>query len=128
MDNANNSLCFSYACDEKVITLLRTRGFGNSASMLQRKLEEQHETRWLARSLHYLSDCKGFANTKLVAGRVFAEPPALVPVPKYQWLQTVYCVDVMNRVDAVKAAITSTFGRVLKMDSTKKVTVRSLQI
>jgi hypothetical protein len=84
-------------------------------------LEEQHSKRWLTQAARYLADCKGFADTKLLVSRTFAEPPAMIPTPKYQWLQTVYCNDVMNRMDEVKAAITSTFGSILKMDSTKKV-------
>ncbi|CAH3183649.1 unnamed protein product, partial [Porites evermanni] len=35
---------------------------------------------------------------------------------------TVYCRDVLSRLEEVKAYITSTFGSVLKIDSTKKVT------
>ena len=112
---------FRYACDIKVITLLATRGLGNSASQLQHKLEEQHHRQWLTQTVRYLADCKGFVDSKLTASCVFAQPPAQIPTPKYAWLQSVYCIDVMNRIDEVKAAITSTFGTILKMDSTKKV-------
>ena len=114
-----------YACDESVITLLRTRGLGNSAHQLQRKLEEQHHMRWLRQVSLYLSDCKGFTNKDLVVAQSFAKPPSPMAVPKYQWLQMVYCLDVMSRLDEVKAAITSTFGRILKIDSTKKVSTYS---
>lgn len=34
----------------------------------------------------------------------------------------VYQIDVLNRVDYIKAHMTSQFGTVLKMDSTKKIT------
>lgn len=51
----------------------------------------------------------------------FEHPPAMLPVPKHRWLMQVYAQDVLQRLDEVKASITSLFGRVLKMDSTKKV-------
>ena len=42
-------------------------------------------------------------------------------VPKGPWFLAVYVRDVLSRLDEVKAKITSTFGSVLKMESTKKV-------
>lgn len=53
--------------------------------------------------------------------KVFEEPPALKPVPKFKWLLSVYAIDIMNIMDFIKASITSTFGSILKMDSTKKI-------
>lgn len=47
-------------------------------------------------------------------------------MPFCQWLTTVYSFDVQSRLEEVKAAITSVYGRVLKCDSTKKV-VKKLQ-
>ncbi|KAM6906791.1 uncharacterized protein PEZ65_017941 [Lycodopsis pacificus] len=44
------------------------------------------------------------------------------PLPSPVWLLTVYGYDVLTRLDEYKARITSTFGSILKMDSTKKVT------
>ncbi len=52
---------------------------------------------------------------------VFAEPPLLPALPKPKWLLAVYARDVLGRLHEVKAKITSVFGCVLKMDSTKKV-------
>ncbi|XP_035858117.1 uncharacterized protein LOC116056487 [Sander lucioperca] len=52
----------------------------------------------------------------------FQEPPAPVEVPSYKWLLTVYSKDILTRLDDIKAAITSTYGSILKMDSTKKIT------
>ncbi|KAL3065983.1 hypothetical protein OYC64_016008 [Pagothenia borchgrevinki] len=43
-------------------------------------------------------------------------------LPSPIWLLTVYGYDIMTRLDEYKARITSTFGSILKMDSTKKVT------
>ncbi|KAK7139067.1 hypothetical protein R3I93_016250 [Phoxinus phoxinus] len=49
-------------------------------------------------------------------------PPQPPPVPQYAWLLMVYCHDILSRLEDVKARVTSVFGTVLKMDSTKKVT------
>lgn len=108
----------------RVLTLMRQRGLGNGSMQLQKKLDEEHHEAWLQRVAHYLTDCKAFADahtSRLVLQQEYPEPPTQIPVPKYQWLQMVYCSDVMRRVDSVKAAITGTFGKVIKMDSTKKV-------
>lgn len=48
-------------------------------------------------------------------------PPEMPPVPSPVWLLTVYSHDVLSRLDEVKARVTSIFGSILKMDSTKKV-------
>ena len=37
--------------------------------------------------------------------------------------QTVYGQDILSRLDHIKASITSIFGSILKMDSTKKVNI-----
>ena len=117
-------LTYKLACDFRVVRLLRCRGLGNSPSQLQRKLQEQHSEAWLQKTAHYLSECQQFARAGdrgLISRPLFDDPPPMSPVPKYQWLLQVYCNDVLQRIDEIKAAITSTFGRVLKLDSTKKV-------
>ena len=83
----------------------------------------------LKRTAHYLSDCQTFsaAHKKgLVDKSHFPPPPTPHRVPFCQWLTTVYSFDVQSRLEEVKAAITSVYGRVLKCDSTKKV-VKKLQ-
>ncbi|KAM8867921.1 uncharacterized protein ACB058_005816 [Synchiropus picturatus] len=45
------------------------------------------------------------------------------PVPGVSWLLGVYVRDAMTRLPETKAKITSVFGSILKMDSTKKVRV-----
>ena len=103
---------------------MRERGLGNSATQMEKKLQEQHGEAWYKRTLHYLTDCNAFVEankTGLVVCPSFEEPPTPVAVPKYRWLMNVYCYDVMRRIEEVKSSITSTFGEVLKLDSTKKV-------
>ena len=104
--------------------MLLQRGLRNSPTKLQRKMEGQHSETWLQKSIHYLSACEAYRNAiskGLISTAYFSEPPPQPPTPKYAWYQLVYCQNVLLRADEVKAAITSTFGDVLKMDSTKKV-------
>ncbi|KAK0153864.1 hypothetical protein N1851_004056 [Merluccius polli] len=54
--------------------------------------------------------------------RMCTPPPTLPPVPQYGWLLLVYCHDILSRLEDVKARVTSIFGTILKMDSTKRVT------
>ncbi|XP_066553542.1 uncharacterized protein LOC136722123 [Amia ocellicauda] len=44
------------------------------------------------------------------------------PVPGPKWLLAVYDLDVLERLAEVKALVTSVFGSILKLDSTKKLT------
>ena len=48
-------------------------------------------------------------------------PPERTLVPKPNWLLTSYCQDVLSRVEEVRTQITSVFGRILNIGSTKKV-------
>lgn len=57
----------------------------------------------------------------LIQPVAFDEPPKMLPVPQFRWLMQVYLQDVLMRLPDVKAEITSTLGRILKMDSTKKI-------
>ncbi|CAG2197935.1 unnamed protein product [Mytilus edulis] len=111
-------------CDLEVVKMLRQRGLGNSASCLRQYLEELHGEEMLKRTAHYLRDCQTFTeSTKrgLIITSPFQPPPLPEKVPSYQWLTTVFCRDVLSRLNEVKASVTSTYGRILKGDSTKKV-------
>ncbi|XP_024148415.1 uncharacterized protein LOC112158940 [Oryzias melastigma] len=75
----------------------------------------------MRRAVHYLGVCEQFLALGSVRGQ-FPPPPPMPPLPSPIWLLTVYGYDVLTRLDEYKARITSTFGSILKMDSTKKVT------
>lgn len=47
--------------------------------------------------------------------------PPMQPVPKPAWFLALYIRDVVGGIEETKAQLTSTFGTILKMDSTKKV-------
>lgn len=117
-------LTYRYACDLKIIRLLRQRGIGNSASQIRAKIQEQHSEVWLQKCIQYMTDCQGFslaAATGLILPPRHEEPPTLAPVPQYRWLMQVYAQDVMQRIEEVKSNITSLLGNILKIDFTKKI-------
>jgi len=114
-------LTYRYACDLKVVRLLRERGLGNSAGQLYRKLLEQHTENWMNQTLQYLTACEPFAASTLSCPVKFPPAPPQPAIPKPQWLLSVYTKDVLCRLQDVKARLTSTYGTILKMDSTKKV-------
>ena len=115
-----NCSCSRLSCDLRVMRLLRERALGNSATQLRRKLCEGHSEAWMRRSLQYLGECEHFLATGFER-RDFPPPPPMPPLPTPAWLLSVYCYDVLSRLDELKARVTSIFGSILKLDSTKKV-------
>ncbi|XP_043963367.1 uncharacterized protein LOC122825850 [Gambusia affinis] len=117
-------LTYRYSCDFRVVVLMRNqeRSQGNSVTQLYNKLTEEHSAAWMHRALEYLTACEPFADSSVVQPPTFSSPPPLLPLPKPKWLLSVYARDVLSRLPEVRAKITSVFGSVLKMDSTKKVT------
>ncbi|XP_016104299.1 uncharacterized protein [Sinocyclocheilus grahami] len=111
-------LTYRFSCDMHVAKLMRERSLGNSATMLYHKLCEQHSEDWMERTLQYLSACERFQGTTT---RPITPPPPMPPVPTAQWLLSVHAEDVRSRYSELKARVTSVFGSILKMDSTKQV-------
>jgi len=106
------------ACDIKVVRLLRQRGLGNSSTQVEKKLREQHSEDWLIRNIQYLTDCRPFttaAASGLVNRIEFDNPPRMTQVPQNRWLIQVYLQDVLQRLEEVKAAITSNWTRPKKL-------------
>ncbi|XP_027132529.1 uncharacterized protein LOC113745221 [Larimichthys crocea] len=60
--------------------------------------------------------------TFIPSAAVYSPPPPFRPLPLAQWFETVHSNDILSHLDEMKGAITSTYGRILKMDSTKKIT------
>ena len=107
------------ACDRAVIAQVKERTLGSGVSRLYHYLVEQHTREWMVRSHSYLSlhrQLRGLG----VAQQQVAEPPLMHPVPGIGWLMSVYVRDALPRLDETKARVTSIFGDILKMDSTKK--------
>ncbi|CAL8237725.1 unnamed protein product, partial [Lota lota] len=115
-------LTCKYACDIRVIRMLRERTIGNSSTRLAKQLRENHGEQWLERAARYLEVCADFVDRPSLFPVVCQEPPEPMAVPTSRWILAVYGKDLMSRMDHIKASITSTFGSILKMDSTKKMT------
>ncbi|KAM7009682.1 uncharacterized protein LKV04_001620 [Tautogolabrus adspersus] len=111
-----------YACDMRVIRFLRERALGNSPTRLVRQLRENHREEWLKRLCRFLGACSDFVGRPSLFPVVFQDPPEPVAIPTYKWMLAVYGRDILSRLEHIKASITSTFGSILKMDSTKKIT------
>ncbi|KAH3738518.1 hypothetical protein DPMN_045153 [Dreissena polymorpha] len=117
-------LTAKHACDMSMVLLLRNRGLGNSCSQIRNKVYEQHHEAWLKQNAHYLTDCEGFIDASqsgLLVNVLIAELPERNPLPRHRWFMNIYIQDVFQRLDEIKASITSVSERILKMDSTKKV-------
>ncbi|MEQ2202197.1 hypothetical protein XENOCAPTIV_026973, partial [Xenoophorus captivus] len=111
-----------YACDIRVIRLLRERGLGNGPVRLIGQLKENHSEEWMKRVARYTKECAAFISKSCLLPPTFEEPPKPVALPTYKWLSVVYSQDILYRLEDIKASITSTYGSILKLDSTRKIT------
>ncbi len=118
------------ALDRKCVNFLRPRTSGNSSSYLQSAVEEVHSEKWARRTIQYLSDCefhlKKVALVQSATAPAFFAPTPFRPLPLAQWFETVHSNDILCHLEEMKGVITSTYGRILKMDSTKKVHYMSM--
>ncbi|KAK1904844.1 DNA ligase [Dissostichus eleginoides] len=113
-------LTYRLSCDRRVLALMKGRTLGNSASRLHSFLVEQHTAEWMRRSIHYLHTCRRFEVAGVQMPRP-QPPPQMVPVPSSGWLLSTYARESFTRIEELNAKVTSTFGSILKMGSTKKV-------
>ncbi|XP_076851096.1 uncharacterized protein LOC143501317 [Brachyhypopomus gauderio] len=115
-------LTYRLSCDKEVVSLMRGRTLGNSVTSLYKHLCVRHRQQWLTQSSEYLSVLKKFLVPGTDPSTITHQLPPMVPVPTPKWLLTVYAQDVLSRLEETKARVTSIYGAILKMDSTKKVT------
>ncbi|XP_034440815.1 uncharacterized protein LOC117761228 [Hippoglossus hippoglossus] len=108
------------SCDKRVVGLMKERTLGNSASRLRAILVEQHTKEWMVRSLSYLSVLSKL-QVPGVAPRQVSVPP-MNPIPTVPWLISIYAREALGRLEEMKARVTSIFGDILKLGSTKKMT------
>ncbi|XP_056456676.1 uncharacterized protein LOC130390633 [Gadus chalcogrammus] len=111
------------ALDRKVMTFLKPRTSGNSSSYLQSVIAEGHSEEWARQTIRYLADCELHKKmaTFVPSAAIYPPPPPFRPLPLAQWFETVHSNDILSHVEEMKGVITSTYGRILKMDSTKKL-------
>ncbi|TDH00137.1 hypothetical protein EPR50_G00184770 [Perca flavescens] len=112
------------ALDRRCVAMLRPRTLGNSSSYLQQALQEIHSEEWARRTIDYLTDCEVHKKSCVLtqSEALYQPPPPFSPLPLAQWFETVHANDILNHLDELKGVITSTLGRILKLDSTKKIT------
>ena len=113
------------ALDKKCVTLMKPRTLGNSSSFIQQAIHEIHSENWVKQCLNYLTDCDLHKKRASLTGIIstYRPPPAFRSIPLAQWFETSHANEILNHADEMKAVITSTYGKVLKLDSTKKVMI-----
>ena len=116
------TLTRKYACDQSVVTLLRARTLGNSPTALCHNLQELHSEEWLRKQLCYLTDCKRHREGPFQQPATYKDPLSFPSFPIPRWFLAVYVRDVWSRLDTLLAEATSIYGKVLKIDSSKKLT------
>lgn len=118
------------ALDSKCLTMLRPRTVGNSSSYLQQALQEVHSQEWAWQTINYLTDCDVHKKSCVLTQSkpVYQKPPPFCPLPLAQWFETVHANKILGHLDVLKGVITSTYGRILKLDSTMKVKVNSCKL
>ncbi|CAB1440818.1 unnamed protein product [Pleuronectes platessa] len=114
-----------HALDRKCVTFLKPRTVGNSSSYMQQALEEVHSEEWGRRTVEYLSDCTLHSRRTALTQYepvAYEQPPTYRTLPLAQWFERVHANEILGHLDEMKGVITSTYGRILKLDSTKKIT------
>ncbi len=116
-----------FASDIGVVNLMRSRSLGNSSTSLWNDDKEMHSEEWMRRAVAYMSDCerlkispKRFALPEVT----YSELPIFHAPPGCKWFLATYLRDVWSRLPALKSRITSVYGSISKIDSTKKITLK----
>ena len=96
------------------------RSLGNSSSSLHSYLVVEHTRAWMARSMRFMAIYRMFEMPGVTVPPLPAVPE-MEPVPTSQWILSAFATESFSRLGEMRAKVTSIFGSVLKMDSTKKV-------
>jgi len=109
--------------------MLRSRTLGNSPSALKNTILKLHSESWMRRSIMYMQDCVRHSNGigSLLSPSTtpnYELAPDFNSFPTARWFLSTYAQDVVLRSDQLKGNISSMFGKILKIDSTKKVLKR----
>ena len=117
------ALTYKYAVDKSLLTLLRSRTLGNSPSAVQASISELHSENWIRRGTMYMQDCVRHSKgvTSHFTDKSYDAVPEFKAIPKKQWFMAAYTLDVLSRISILKGNVTSVFGKILKIDSTKKI-------
>lgn len=117
-------LTYKYTVDKNLLFDLRARTMGNSPTSIHTLINLVHSDSYIKLSVMYLEDVKRHqAALKMhcCPAATYSEVPPMTPVPTPKWFLSAYVHDVMFRKDTLKGSITSAFGEIIKIDSTKKI-------
>lgn len=115
--------------DKNVVRLLRDQTEGNTMIKVWRQIQENHYEEYL--------QCKDLYTTLLMTlmkpggivsalGHQFEAPPPPRELPSARLLRHAFLLSEASNVQDYGSQILSTFGTILKMDSTKKVHTTSV--
>ena len=120
-------LTYQKSIDKNLVRLLRSRTLGNSPTALRNTIQNNHSVVHVERSAQFFQDCirytkGGIPSTFLSDDDIAFEcPPKFEKIPSSQLFLTVYSRNVIDRREVLKGNITSVFGDILKIDSTKNI-------
>ena len=112
--------------DKNVVRLLRDRSEGNTMGKVWRQVQECHVDEYLKRKDMYTTLLlklvePGGIMSALGLTHTFPPPPPPRPIPSPRLLRHAFLLAEASNVQDYRTQIISTFGTVLKLDSTKKV-------
>ncbi|XP_076841988.1 uncharacterized protein LOC143486080 [Brachyhypopomus gauderio] len=110
--------------DRNVIRLLRDRTEGNTMVKVWRQIQENHSEEYLRRKDLYTTLLMTLVKPGGIVsalGHAFKAPPSQRELPSARLLRHAFLLAEAENVQDYRNQILSTFGMVLKMDSTKKV-------
>ena len=111
--------------DKNIVRLLRDRTDGNTMVKVWRQVQECHVEDYLQRKDMYTTLLAEFMKPGQILPLLQAPPPRPPPpqrqIPSPRLLRHAFLLAEASHVQDYRSQIISTFGTVLKMDSTKKV-------
>ena len=120
-------LTWKFACDQSVVCLMRSRTLGNSPTAVCNDIHELQTEEWMRKFIVYLSDCQCHQQSlkRLNCQSItYVTPPIYKSPQMAKWFLATYIRDVWSRLSYLKASITSVYGAILKIDSTKKIALK----
>ncbi|XP_034065909.1 uncharacterized protein LOC117542365 [Gymnodraco acuticeps] len=110
--------------DRNVVHLLRDRTEGNTMEKVWRQVQENHVEEYLHRKDLYTTLLMSIAAPGGIVSamrQTFQAPPAQKQLPTARLLRHAFLLAEANNVQDYRSQIFSTFGTVMKMDSTKNM-------
>ncbi|XP_066289153.1 uncharacterized protein [Branchiostoma lanceolatum] len=110
--------------DKNVVRLLRDRTGGNTMAKARRQLREAHCEDYLYRKDLYMTLLESIDKPGSVVGALghqFPRPPPRRELPCPNVLRKAYLMSEAANIEDYRTQIMSVFGKVLKLDSTKKI-------